>query len=617
MKRHIITALLLLVAGAMQARDIEIIPAPQSVTVMEGNYRLRDLRVYTEAGDREADLLEMVAARLQPATGMHVTRTGSKKAGIRFVSDPDMAEDAYSLTIDRHGVTIGAASYGGHFYGLQTLTQLLPKEIKSTETVYGMDWELPYIRIEDAPRFPWRGMMLDVSRHWFTKEEVMRYIDEISEYKFNIFHWHLTDDQGWRIQIDSCPELTSKGCMRATRVGKWWKRDAPDEGEALDYGGFYTKDDVREVLAYAAMRNVSVMPEIDVPGHSTAMLVAFPELACFKAPKYVNVGNTFYTIDENALCPGKDRTFEVMDSILREIAELFPFEYVHIGGDECYHGFWGKCPDCARRMKEEGIGSLAELQSYFIKRMEKILSGYGKKIMGWDEITEGGLADNAAVMSWRGMERGKEAAKAGHPVVMTPMGNCYLDFYQGEKTAEPETYSMLRVSSCYDFEPVPEGVDPACILGGQGNLWTESVPVFRHAEYMAWPRGWALAEVLWSPAEARDWNDFTRRMETHFLRAQCADINCSDKSVYNAVVTPALDPDKGLTITLGKEIEDIELRYTFDGTNPDHHSPVYSNPLTVPRNADCLKVQSYRNGAKAGNMLTIKVEDLTKRAAKK
>lgn len=594
--------------------SLGIIPAPTEVIQMEGAYTFPSFDVFIENSIYSDRLMEMLKCKLEAPTGLDVVPASAKKANLRFVEDPSQPVDGYSLTVGKKGVTVSASSYGGHFYGFQTLLQLLPVEIKSLEAV-SADWTVPFVEIKDSPRFPWRGLMLDVSRHWFTKEEVMKYIDELAEYKFNIFHWHLTDDQGWRIQIESCPELTGRGAMRASRIGgDWWNLDPPHAGEPLDYGGFYTKEDVREVIEYAAKRNVSVMPEIDVPGHSTAALVAYPELACFKAPEYVNVGQKFYGVEENALCPGNEKTFEILEKVFREIAEMFPFEYIDIGGDECFRGFWEKCPKCAGRMEEEHLTDVAQLQSYFIKRVEKIIESYGKKIVGWDEILDGGLADNATVMSWRGMDGGIKAAKAGHKVIMTPTSNCYLDLYQGEPSAEPVTYSMLRLSTCYDFEPVPEGIDPSLVLGGQGNLWGEAVPVFRHAEYMTWPRGWALSEVFWSRKDKRDWMDFVGRMEHHFLRAGTADINCSFNSVYNAIVSVKKCEDGNLSIELGSELDDVELYYTFDNTNPDSHSIRYTAPFSMPESSTRLRIQSYRNGRKVGDMICLTLNTLKARA---
>ena len=512
-----------------------------------------------------------------------------------------------------NGITITAQKPQGIFYGVGTLLQLLPAEIKSKEVQSdGVQWTIPCVDITDKPQFVWRGLMLDVSRHFFTKEEVMKFIDELAEYKMNVFHWHLTDDQGWRIEIKSLPKLTEVGAWRAKRVGQWWHRDRLMPGEKPTYGGFYTHEDVKEVVAYAASRFVRVIPEIDVPGHSVAALVSYPELACTKAPASVNVGNKFFGEDENTLCVGKDFTFEFMDKVLTEVSALFPDDYVHIGGDECFKGFWHKCPRCRARMKAENLKNEEELQSYFIHRMGDILKAKGKKLIGWDEILEGGLAPDANVMSWRGMSGGIKAAKAGHHVVMTPTNHCYLDLYQGETTVEPDTYSMCRLSDSYGFNPVPEGVPEEMVLGGQGNLWTESVPTFHHAEYMAWPRGWALAEVLWSGPAQSDWDGFWPRVEQHFLRADMADINHS-RSMYNAIIRPYL-MDGVLQVELDCEIKGTDIYYTFDNTDPDSHTPKYSSPLSIPKDATWLRVVTWRDGKQVGKVITLTVTELARRA---
>lgn len=586
-----------------------IIPRPTRVETTGGDYELKSLTLSVQNATWQKNLGEMVALKLGVPTGLKTENGTPDRANIRFLDDATEKTDAYSLTVDASGITSRASTYGGHFYALQTLLQLLPREIKNRSRVDGLKWTLPCVRIHDEPRFGWRGMMLDVSRHWFTKDEVKAFIDEIAEYKFNIFHWHLTDDQGWRIQIDSYPNLTAKGSKRAFRVGPWWSYERPKAGEPLNYGGFYTKDEIREVIAYAAKRNVNIMPEVDVPGHSLATLVAYPELACFKAQEFVNVGNKFYGQDENSLCAGNDATYKLLEAVFGELTDLFPFAYVHVGGDECFKGFWKKCPKCQQRMAAEKLKNVHELQSYLIRRVEKMLAAKGRKLVGWDEILEGGLAESATVMSWRGMNGGIKAAKAGHPVIMTPNNCCYLDLYQGEPSAEPGTYSMCRLSSCYRLDPVPNGVDPKLILGGQGNLWTESVPTFRHAEYMSWPRGWALAETFWSAAAQKDWPDFVRRVEEHFRRAETADINYAGCSMYNAILSVKKTANEKV-ITLNGEIADVVYHYTFDDTNPDLHAPRYTVPMNVPKGAVTFKVQGYRQGRKVGRLLTFDISKL-------
>jgi hexosaminidase len=590
-----------------------LIPVPEEMTLGTGCFTLT--KGATIAIETPSEELEGIARyfneKTSPATGFELSRGKSGKITFSLTDDEALGDEGYQLSVTKGSIKVTAHKPAGVFYGVQTILQLMPPEIKSRSVQADKKWTIPCVEIKDRPKFVWRGMMLDVSRHFFTKEEVMKYIDEIAEYKLNVFHWHLTDDQGWRIQIESLPKLTEVGAWRAKRVGQWWHRDRLQPGEKPTYGGFYTHDDVKEVVAYAASRFVRVIPEIDVPGHSVAALVSYPELACTKAPESVNVGNTFFGVDENTLCVGKDFTFEFMDKVLTEVAELFPDEYVHIGGDECFKGFWHKCPRCQARMKAENLKNEEELQSYFIHRMGDILKSKGKKLVGWDEILEGGLAPDANVMSWRGMAGGIKAAKAGHHVIMTPTNHCYLDLFQGEPSVEPDTYSMCRLSDTYSFNPLPEGVPEEMVLGGQGNLWAESVPTFRQAEYMAWPRGWALAEVLWSGPAKADWEKFWPRVEQHFVRADQADINHA-RSMYNAIIKPYM-MDGVLQVELGCEIAGTDIYYTFDNTDPDSHTPKYSEPLSIPKDATWLRVVTYRDGKQVGKVITLTITDLAKR----
>ena len=590
-----------------------LIPVPEEMTMGTGCFTLT--KGATIAIETPSEELEGIARyfneKTSPATGFELSQGKSGKITFSLTDDEALGDEGYQLSVTKGSIKVTAHKPAGVFYGVQTILQLLPAEIKSQSVQADKKWTIPCVEIKDRPKFVWRGMMLDVSRHFFTKEEVMKYIDEIAEYKLNVFHWHLTDDQGWRIQIESLPKLTEVGAWRAKRVGQWWHRDRLQPGEKPTYGGFYTHDDVKEVVAYAASRFVRVIPEIDVPGHSVAALVSYPELACTKAPESVNVGNTFFGEDENTLCVGKDFTFEFMDKVLTEVAELFPDEYVHIGGDECFKGFWHKCPRCQARMKAENLKNEEELQSYFIHRMGDILKSKGKKLVGWDEILEGGLAPDANVMSWRGMAGGIKAAKAGHHVIMTPTNHCYLDLFQGEPSVEPDTYSMCRLSDTYSFNPLPEGVSEEMVLGGQGNLWAESVPTFRQAEYMAWPRGWALAEVLWSGPAKADWEKFWPRVEQHFVRADQADINHA-RSMYNAIIKPYM-MDGVLQVELGCEIAGTDIYYTFDNTDPDSHTPKYSEPLSIPKDATWLRVVTYRDGKQVGKVITLTITDLAKR----
>ncbi len=473
-------------------------------------------------------------------------------------------------------------------------------------------WTAPCVQIIDYPRFAWRGLMLDVSRHFFGKQDVERYLDEMARYKLNVFHWHLTDDNGWRIEIKSLPQLTKVGAWRVPRLARWDTREAPREGEPATEGGFYTQDDIREVIAYAKDRFITVLPEIEMPGHSLAALASYPELSCTGGPFHVDPGTAFYGKTDNNLCPGNEQTFEYLDKVLTEVAALFPSEYIHVGGDECLKTFWHACPKCQKRMKDEHLANEEELQSYLIRRAEKIVESKGKHLIGWDEILEGGLAPNATVMSWRGFEGGIAAAKQKHKVVMSPVGFSYLDYYQGDPLLEPRTFGYLTVSKAYQFEPIPEGVDPAYILGGQANLWTESVPTMRHAEYMTWPRVLALSETFWSKKEARNWDGFVPRMEAHFERLDAAGMNYA-RSVYDVAITPEKNAASQMVLRMSTEIAG-DIYYTFDGTNPDAFAAKYpGSPLVIPGDADLVKAIAYRNGKPSGRMLSIPVKTLQER----
>lgn len=601
--------------------EINLIPQPVKVENQPGVFRLRSTtKLVTDPAN--VDIADLFGAMLKVPTGFTLGYAAKSNRGIHFAINTTynsiLGNEGYILEVKPSRIDISANQPAGLFYGMQTLMQLLPKEIESPVKNEMDNWLIPCLKITDYPRFGWRGLMLDVSRHFFPKEMVIKYIDQLAKYKMNVFHWHLTDDQGWRIEIKSLPKLTEIGAWRAPRMGLWWSRDPQAEGEEPTYGGYYTQEDVKEIIRYAQQRFVTIVPEVDVPGHSLAALAAYPELSCTGGPFHVNVGNNFYRKEDNALCPGNEQTFEFMDKVLGEVAALFPGEYIHIGGDECFKGFWKDCEKCKKRMADEKLKTVEELQSYFIRRMVKIIQSKNKKLIGWDEILEGGFAPEAAVMSWRGMQGGIKAARMNHHVVMTPTTNCYLDLYQGDPAIEPPTYSMLTLTNCYNFDPVPKGIPDSLILGGQGNLWTESVPNYRHAEYMTWPRAFALAEVFWSQKETKNWGNFIQRTEQHLKRLEQRDINYA-RSFYDAVILPYKDTQGSLKIKLDSEIEGLKLYYSFDSTYPDHHSQEYrkDESLTVPKNADTFRVITYRDDKPIGKMITISILELEKRVTKK
>lgn len=543
----------------------------------------------------------------------------ARNIAVRLAAVPGLGREGYELVVSPTGIRLTAPEPAGIFYGLQTLRQLLPPDrerpgFRFAANLRAEQTTLPACTIRDGPRFGWRGMMLDVSRSFFTKAYVKRFIDQMARYKFNVFHWHLSDDQGWRIEIKSLPRLTQAGAFRAPRTGPWNSRENPIPGEPQTYGGFYTQDDIREVVRYAADRQIMIVPEIDMPGHMLAAISTYPNLTCSgkKVPIYPN--GKFYKVEDNNLNPCNDSTYLFVDKVLTEVAALFPGPYLHIGGDEAYKGFWATCEACKPVMAANGLKTVEELQSYFIRRVEKIVQSKGKRLIGWDEILEGGLAPNATVMSWRGMRGGIEAARQGHPVIMTPFQNCYLDLYQGDPSAEPSTYNLCRLSNSYAFEPVPDSVRAELILGGQANLWTESVSTERHAEYMVWPRAFAIAEVLWSPKSTRNWADFVRRVEGQFPRFDAAGVNYS-RSYQNPFVTVQRSaPGGSLAVVLTHELPDTELYYSTDSSLPDSQGMHYVQPFVFPKGATRLRVVAYRNGQPIGRMLDIPVADLAARA---
>ena len=619
----LLLAILFSTATMAQQQAISIIPQPVSVQVQPGSFRLTKT-TSVHYGQLPAQYAaDALVQKLNRATGYALRAIPGDKGGIQFAlnatPNPALGTEGYTLDASPKRVVITANQPAGLFYGMQSLVQLLPKEIEGRKAA-SVAWTVPAVRITDQPRFGWRGIMLDVSRHFFTKDEVKRYIDQLAALKYNTFHWHLTDDNGWRIEIQSLPKLTEIGAWRVERAGKFGSREAPKPGEGAKYGGFYTQADIREVVQYAADRYVTIVPEIDVPGHSMAALAAYPELSCTKAPSIVNPGTafsewygngTFKMLVENTLNPSDENVYAFLDKVFTEVATLFPNQYIHVGGDECYKGYWANDPGCQALMKKLNLRHVEDLQGYFMERVAKIVQAKGKKMIGWDEILEGGVPGDAAVMSWRGIKGGIEAAQAGHNVVMTPTTFAYLDYNQGDATIDPPIYATLRARKSYSFDPVPEGVDPKRILGGQGNLWTEQIPSMRYAEYMTYPRAWALSEVYWSPKEAKNWPNFAQRMENQFSRADIAGINYS-KAVYDPIVRTSTKDGK-LMLELEGEVPGLDIFYSIDDTMPDQFSTRYTQAVALPDGPITLRVITYRAGKPMGHLITLKREDLVKR----
>ena len=507
MRKGIISCLLFIsfwLAGCQQRKEVEvqIIPQPQSSELSSGTYGLPRQAVFStnlpEEDKKEfTEYLQASPFALQPEA------EGTQKSVVSFtiiapVSDQESME-SYQLSITGKGISVVAPSAAGLFYGFQSLLQLAEQEADGT-------FSFPLIEIKDSPRFSYRGLHLDVSRHFRTKEFLKKQLDAMARYKLNRFHWHLTDGAGWRLEIKRYPELTEQAAYRPYPNWKaWWKggrkyctKDAPGAD-----GGYYTQEEAREIVEYARQRHITVIPEIEMPGHSEEVLAVFPHLSCSGKP-YVN----------SEVCIGNEDTFTFLQNVLLEVMEIFPSEYIHIGGDEANMDSWKKCPLCQKRMKQEGLADVKELQSYLIHRMEKFLNEHDRQLLGWDEILEGGLAPRATVMSWRGEEGGIKAAKAGHDVIMTPGGFCYLDSYQDAPTTQPEAIGgYLTLEKVYSYDPIPEvltkeGAD--YIQGVQANVWAEYITTAEHMEYMVYPRLLALAEVAWTQPDKKNWEHFHR-----------------------------------------------------------------------------------------------------------
>jgi hexosaminidase len=619
--KNYLTILILSIFMQQTFAQHTIIPAPVNYIQTANELTFDNLNVRVNVNNKDVDQYTKQFEQYLKAKGFEKQANGNQKTievTLNKKADAKLGHEGYTLEINKQGIKLAANKAAGIFNGYQTLKQILPVKKEDTATT------IKGCKITDYPRFGWRGLMLDVSRHFFTVDEVKAYIDLMSQYKFNVFHWHLTDDNGWRIEIKSLPKLTEVGAWRVERHGIFGSDiAAPKPGEKTTYGGFYTQEQIKDIVRYAAARNITIVPEIDIPGHSMAALAAYPEFSTKKEPKYVTPGNkfaewhgdgTFTMFVENTLNPADEKVYDFVDKIFTEVAQLFPGEYIHMGGDECYHGYWEKDPEVQKFMKKHKIKNSHELQSYFVKRVEKIISKKGKKMMGWDEILEGGLAKGAAVMSWRGMKGGIEAAKMGHEVVMSPTTYAYLDYMQGDESVENKIYASLSLEKAYSFEPVPQGVDPKYILGAQANLWTEAVPTLPFAYYMTYPRAFATAEVSWSQKKDKNWNDFMRRTMVHFDRFDAQDLNIC-KAVYEPEVKVYMKDNK-LMCELTNSVPGSEIYYTVNNTYPSRFGTKYTGAFEIPAGQLDLRTQSLLKNKPVGRELRISRKELLERVKK-
>ena len=611
-KNSIFLILVLLMLGCdnNEKPQISIIPRPEKYWVSSNTVKLdKHTRIIYEDPDpalrfmaedlarqiekRASFVPEVVALSLAKSIGNDITLTLN-------LNDSAYGKEGYK--IQHNGMkflSIQANNVKGVFYGIQSLLQIFPQPgTEKEEKII-----LPAIYIEDKPRFVYRGMHLDVSRHFFPVSFVKQYIDLMAMYKFNTLHWHLTEDQGWRIEITKYPRLTEVGAWREkTIVGH-----QVDDNKVFDnerYGGFYTQDEIRDVVNYAASKQITIIPEIEMPGHSLAALAAYPEMGCTGGP-YQVIGE--WGVFEDVYCT-KEQTFTFLEDILTEVISLFPGTYIHVGGDEVPKTRWKNCPSCQQRMKSEKLKTEEELQSYFIRRIEKFLSAHDRRLIGWDEILEGGIAPEATVMSWRGTSGGVQAAQLGHDVIMTPNDICYFDHYQGDPENEPLAIGgMTKLSEVYNYEPIPDDLSPnriKHILGAQANVWTEYLVKPEDITYMVLPRMAALAEVVWSPKDKRDWKSFYAKLPYHFALYSEMGLNYSE-SVNNLYFRVKTDENKIKMLNIETEIPDASIHYTTNDSLPANSSRKWIKPIAVEE-INTIHAAVFVGGKQTGEAITKK-----------
>ncbi len=594
---------------------IHIIPNPVSLVQNEGIFTLKKNTEITVSSPDIQAVADYFIAKMNMATGYQIKAGNQNETGdIALLIDEaiDVNNEGYTLDVTNKCVVVKAKTAQGLFYGMQTFMQLLPAEIESPSVVNNISWSVPCVAIKDEPRFGYRGVMFDPCRHFIPVDILKKQLDVLALFKINRMHWHLSEDQGWRIEIKQYPKLTEVGAVRI-------------EGDGTEYGGFYTQEEVKEVVKYAADRFITVIPEIELPGHELAAISAYPELSCKGeaiTPRII------WGVEDIVLCAGKEETFQFLQNVIDEVAPLFPGEYFHIGGDECPKTSWKNCPLCQKRIREEGLKGDArhtaeeKLQSYFVQRMEKYLAEkHGKKIIGWDEILEGGLAPTATVMSWRGEAGGIAAANMNHNVIMTPGSNgMYLDQYQGDSKIEPVTiggYALLEKT--YSYNPTPDtlvasGKD-SYVQGVQTNLWSEYMYTTDLMEYRAYPRVLALAEIAWTPLARKDYKDFERRIDNAYVRLDGHGINyhIPQPEQPNGSCNMVAFTDKASLVF--KTTRPVKMVYTTDGTVPTTASAIYSEPIEFTESG-VLKIRSVLLSGKMSPTRTITVEKQTLAPAK-
>lgn len=576
--------ILILLCGGMTGftqQKVSIIPQPVSLRLMEGNFVINSETGIRLDGDKK--VLKPASAFLQSYIrgisdyDLQLKKNGLNTINLKIINNPVLGNEGYTLTVNNEGIQIAANARAGIIYGMQSLFQMLP-QVQTNKKL-----RVPAMEVTDYPRFKWRGMHLDVGRHFFSAEMVKEYIDLIAAYKINTFHWHLVDDQGWRIEIKKYPALTAVGAWRVDQTDRPWDiRPQAMPGQEATYGGYYTQKQIKEIIAYAATRNVTIVPEIEMPGHVASAIAAYPMLSCSQKPQLPMTGGNYSGMAAN-YCAGNEEVFTFLEAVLTEVVDLFPSKYIHIGGDEVDKTSWKTCPRCQARMKTLGLKNENELQSYFITRMEKFLISKKKRMIGWDEILEGGLAPEATVMSWRGEAGGIEAAKMKHEVVMTPDNPLYFDHYQAGPEGEPLAFGGFNtLKKVYNYEPIPKELNEEqakYVLGAQANIWTEQITTKEHLEYMLLPRMLALAEVVWSPAQAKNWNGFSERLKYHFKGFEQKGYRFSPGN-YTVAINPVVNNGK-LTAELSSDAIDGAIFYTLNGEQPTIGSSKYTGPIKI------------------------------------
>ncbi|WP_264530304.1 glycoside hydrolase family 20 protein [Flavobacterium sp. N502540] len=589
-------------------KGIQIIPKPKQLVLKQGNFQFSATTKFVVSDDAQKEIATVLINKFGSAAGFRpeISNKIPKSNYVQFKVDATLKNEAYLLAVNKENITITAKGNAGFIYGLESIRQLLPESIESKSRIKPVKWEIPTLTITDEPRFQWRGLMLDLSCHFFDKNYILETIDRLAMLKMNVLHLHLVDDQGWRIEIKKYPKLTEVGAWRVDQENAPWNaRQLTNPDEKGTYGGFLTQKELKEIVKYAATKNIEIIPEIEMPAHVSSAIAAYPELACFNQRIGVPSGGLWPITD--IYCAGKETTFEFLQNVIEEVIEIFPSKYIHIGGDEATKTNWDKCPNCQKRMKDNGLKDAHELQSYFVKRMEQYINSKGKKIIGWDEILEGGLAPEATVMSWRGTVGGIEAAKQGHDVIMSPESPCYFNFYQGPQNEEPLAFDAFNpLSKVYAFDPVVDTMTPqeaSHVLGGQANLWAEYITTPEASEYMIFPRLAALSEVLWSTKENRDWNNFTSRLPSLLQRYDYLGINYA-KSAYLVTSSAVADLDKKvINVTLKNEFPNSDIRYVLGDKNTDDKAIKYTKPIAV-KETTILKASLFQNNKPVGRIFT-------------